>query len=122
MKTIALVGHCGADNTYLRITVKRADPQADVVSADDETELKRSLDEGVDLLLVNRELTYGFADELGVELIKRLRPKYPNTKMMLVSNYAEAQQKAVAAGALRGFGKRELGSPRVAGLLREALE
>jgi hypothetical protein len=40
---------------------------------------------------------------------------------MLVSNYAEAQAAAVAAGAVPGFGKREIGQPRVAQLIREAL-
>jgi hypothetical protein len=42
--------------------------------------------------------------------------------MMLVSNYADAQQAAVAAGALPGFGKRELGTPRVSQLIRDALK
>jgi hypothetical protein len=41
--------------------------------------------------------------------------------MMLVSNYADAQADAVKAGALPGFGKRELGSPKVVQLLKEAL-
>jgi hypothetical protein len=121
MKKIALVGHCGPDCTYLRMTVKRAEPLADVVMVDDQTELKRALDEGVDLLLVNRELAYGFDEELGVDLIKRLRPIHPRMKTMLISNYPEAQREALAAGARPGFGKRELGSPRVAELIREAL-
>lgn len=121
MKKIALVGHCGPDNSFLRMIIRRADPAVEVVMVDDQTQLRRALDQGVDLLLLNRELTYGFEEGLGVELIKRLRRKHPGTKMMLVSNYAEAQQEAVAAGALPGFGKRELSSPHVAGLIREAL-
>jgi len=40
---------------------------------------------------------------------------------MLVSNYPEAQAAAVAEGALPGFGKREIGTPRVNDLLRNAL-
>jgi len=43
-------------------------------------------------------------------------------KAMLVSNYPEAQAAAVAEGALPGFGKREIGTPRVGELLREALK
>jgi len=57
-----------------------------------------------------------------VALIRRLRASYPNVKTMLVSNYPDAQQAAVQAGALPGFGKRELGSPRVPELIRAALE
>ena len=46
----------------------------------------------------------------------------PSLKMMLVSNYPEAQQEAIVAGALPGFGKREIGSRRVVDLLRTALK
>ena len=44
-----------------------------------------------------------------------------DVKMMLVSNYPDAQAAAVEAGALPGFGKRDIGSPRVKELLRQAL-
>jgi len=121
MKKVALVGHCGPDSSYLRMTVRRADPEVDCFLVDDEHELQRALKDGVDLLLLNRELSYGFHDELGVDLIKRLRGLKVPAKMMLVSNYAEAQADAVEAGALPGFGKRELSSPRVMELIRGAL-
>ena len=120
-KKIVLVGHCGPDSTFLRITVGKADRGAQVLAADDSAELRRLLDDGVDLLLFNRQLDYGFDDHEGVAVIRKLRAFYPNVKMMLVSNYPEAQAAAVAAGALPGFGKREMGSPRVAELLRDAL-
>jgi hypothetical protein len=79
------------------------------------------LSEGVDLLLLNRQLDYGFEDHEGIAVIRKLRPHYPNVKMMLVSNFPEAQAAAVAEGALPGFGKRELNTPKVAELIREAL-
>jgi CheY-like chemotaxis protein len=120
-KKVALVGHCGPDSTYLRIAVSRVGRDVQVLAADDERELGRVLSDGVDLLLFNRQLDYGFEDIEGVAVMRRLRPNYPNVKMMLVSNYAEAQAAAVAEGALPGFGKRELNSPRVAELIRSAL-
>jgi hypothetical protein len=58
---------------------------------------------------------------MGVEMIRTLRQTRPNLKMILVSNYPEAQQAAEAAGALPGFGKKELGTPRVADLIRDTL-
>jgi len=122
MKKVALVGHCGPDSSYLRLTVRKAHPEAEVLMVDDESELKRALEDGVELLLLNRELSYGFHDTLGVDLIKRIKDRKFEVKMMLVSNYAEAQAEAIAAGALPGFGKRELGSPRILTLIREALE
>ena len=59
--------------------------------------------------------------ERAVDVIKYLSGNYPTLKMILVSNYSDAQSAAVAAGALPGFGKRELGSQRVVNLLKEAL-
>jgi CheY-like chemotaxis protein len=120
-KKVVLVGHCGPDSSFLRIAVSRVGKDVQVLSADDGKELNRVLEAGVDLLLLNRQLDYGFDDDEGIAVIRKLRPSYPDVKMMLVSNYAEAQAAAVAEGALPGFGKRELGTPRVAELIREAL-
>ena len=121
-KKVALVGHCGPDSSFLRIAVSRAERDIQVLSVDDDSDLKRLLNEGVDLLLLNRQLDYGFDEDEGVALIRKLRAAYPGVKTMLVSNYPEAQAAAVAEGALPGFGKREVGTPRVAELLREALK
>ncbi len=120
-KKVALVGHCGPDSSYLRMIVAKAGRDIQVLSADDENELKQLLDRGVDLLLLNRQLDFGFDDDEGVAVIRKLRPHYPNVKMMLVSNYPDAQAAAVKAGALPGFGKREMSGPRVPELIRQAL-
>lgn len=120
-KKVALVGHCGPDSSYLRMAVAKAGRDVQVLSADDDTELKRVLDGGVDLLLLNRVLDYGFDEQEGVALIRKLRTAYPNIKTMLVSNYPDAQAAAVAAGALPGFGKREMGGTKVPDLIRSAL-
>src|SRR4051794_24161890 len=113
-KKVALVGHCGPDSSFLRIVVSRAERDVQVVSVDDDSDLKKALEGGVDLLLLNRELDYGFHEQEGVALIRKLRATYPHVKTMLVSNYPDAQAAAVAEGALPGFGKRDLGSPRAA--------
>ena len=121
-KKVALVGHCGPDSSFLRIAVSRAHKEVQVLMIDDDRDLKRSLDDGVDLLLLNRQLDFGFDEQEGVALIRRIRANYPHVKTMLVSNYPDAQAAAVAEGALPGFGKREVNTPRVAELLREALK
>src|SRR5439155_18491264 len=92
-----------------------------IVMADDDGELSNALSEGLDLVLFNRELGYGFSVTQGVRVIEHLRKVSPNLKMMLVTNYPDAQAAAIAAGALPGFGKRELGTTRVAQLLRDAI-
>ena len=63
-------------------------------AADDTAELDRLLSEGVDLLLFNRVLDYGFDESEGVAIIRKLRASHPNLKMILVSNYPEAQAEA----------------------------
>ena len=120
-RKIVLVGHCGPDSSYLRMAVSRSVREAQILMADDQRELDELLAGGVDLLLLNRVLDYGFEQTEGVELIRQLRAAHPQLRVMLVSNYPEAQAQALAAGALAGFGKREIGSPRVTELLRAAM-
>ena len=122
MKKVVLVGHCGPDSSYLRMAVASAEKGISVVVADDSEHLQKILATGgADLLLLNRELSWGFAESEGVELIRHLRTTHPQIKTMLVSNYPEAQAEALQAGAHPGFGKREIGSPRVGQLIRDAL-
>ena len=120
-KRIALIGHCGPDGSYLRMAVSRAERDIAVVVIDGEEELQQAIDDGVDLLLINRKLDYGFDESEGVAVIRKLRAEHPELRMMLVSNYPEAQAAAQAAGALPGFGKRDIGSPRATELIRDAL-
>jgi two-component system, chemotaxis family, chemotaxis protein CheY len=120
-KKVALVGHCGPDSSYLRMAVSSVDREISVLAVDDEEALQQALAGGVELLLVNRTLDYGFLEDGGVELIERIRAQHRGVKTMLVSNYPDAQAAAVAAGALPGFGKREIGTPKVKQVLQSAL-
>ena len=67
-KTVVLVGHCGPDSSYLRISVSSADREIQVVMADDSSELKAQLARGVDLILFNREL--GWAEGIGMNVMR----------------------------------------------------
>jgi CheY-like chemotaxis protein len=120
-KKVLLVGHCGPDSSYLRMAVRKADQSAQVLLVEDESKLLKALGDGADLVLINRVLDYGFAESGGIELIARLRALHPAVKFILISNFKEAQQSAMNAGALRGFGKGDIGSPAVTALLREGL-
>ena len=121
-KKVALVGHCGPDASYLRSAVTSSVRGTQIMMIDEAARLDKALGDGIDLILMNRQLDWGFETEEGVELIRQIRAKHPNIKTMLVSNYPEAQQEAIAAGALPGFGKREIGTSRVTDLLKSALE
>ena len=59
----------------------------------------------------------------GIDLIQAMADRGNTSPSMLVSNYAEAQQAAEAAGALPGFGKSQVADPetrrRISGLIAE---
>jgi CheY-like chemotaxis protein len=65
------------------------------------------------LVLVNRRIYSDQSD--GLEAIRRIKadPELGHTPVMLLSDLAEAQQAAVAAGAEPGFGKTDMTSPEI---------
>ncbi len=76
-----------------------------------------------DLVLVNRIFDRG--GEEGLKLIARLHSSETagerRPPVMLVSNFADAQEQAVKAGAVKGFGKAVLESEGTMRLLEEFL-
>lgn len=114
---IALVGHCGPDSYMLKSAVKYAVKGAELHMISDESALTRLLDTGPALLLVNRMLDGRFETHEGIELIRKLKASHPNASLMLISNFADSQRDAEAAGARPGFGKSEIGSAK----MRDAL-
>ena len=114
---IVLVGHCGPDAYVLTSAVGRAVKGASVEFVNDEDGAVRAA-EGAALVLVNRALDGDFASGDGVELISKLTGK---AKVMLVSNFPDAQQAAEKAGALPGFGKTMLYGEETARRIRGAV-
>lgn len=104
-KKVVLVGHCGPDSYALRSAVGAAAPGVEVVFANDDQELAK-VEGSASLLLVNRVLDGDFADTSGMSLIGRLAAR--GARVMLVSNFPEAQAEAEKAGALPGFGKKTM--------------
>ena len=116
------VGQCGFDHARLSQYLKSAF-NAQVQRADTAAQALQSLREGgrYDVVLVNRVFDLDAAR--GLDLIRAIvdDPATNQVPVMLVSNYPEAQQAAVEAGAREGFGKAELGTPRVRTLLSSVL-
>lgn len=113
MPRVLSVGQCGLDHGILsRYLSEQFD--AAVVGSGTEADAVLQLGQAeFDLILVNRKLDGGGAD--GVEIVRRLRenPGFDRIPVMLVSNYADAQSAAVAAGAERGFGKSQYADPEL---------
>jgi CheY-like chemotaxis protein len=103
------VGQCGFDGPRmaalwrdkLGATVDRVATGKDAV--------ERLKNGGYDVVLVNRVLAADGSS--GLDVIEDLLSAKTSVPVMLVSNLTEAQDAAVALGAVRGFGKADLGEP-----------
>jgi len=100
------VGNCDPDHsTISRMLNEHFDVSIDRVMFVDEALAKLNENPNYHLVLVNRLI---FADRSpGIELVHQTQAdkKLKNIPVMMVSNFEEAQQQAVEAGAVRGFGK-----------------
>ncbi len=119
---VLLVGHCGPDAYALRSALNTILPGAAVEFVGSEAELQAALSTST-LLLVNRVLDGEYATDSGIELIRGLSGSVskPMPKTMLVSNFPEAQEEAVQAGALPGFGKMKMNSEDARRKIRAAV-
>jgi CheY-like chemotaxis protein len=120
-KCILDVGNCAPDHAAIRdliesrfdAVVLQAHHAADTLST-----LQR---QSVDLVLVNRKLDQDYSD--GVAIIRQIKAtaEWADVPVMLISNYSEHQQIAVAAGGELGFGKLALHAPETLERLRRFL-
>lgn len=120
-KRVLDVGQCSMDHASIRRLVE-GQFGAEIVQTNgiDDT-LQRLTDEQFDLVLVNRKLDADYSDGLNVIRAIKREAALSSTPVMLVSNYPDAQEEAVAAGAVPGFGKAELSQPATREKLRPFL-
>jgi CheY-like chemotaxis protein len=105
-KRVLSVGQCSVDHAAISKLIQ-GQFGAEIVTADSAAEALATLGKSkFDLVMVNRKLDADYSD--GLEIIRAIKadPKLSSTPCMLVTNYPEHQQAAVAAGAERGFGKQ----------------
>jgi len=115
------VGQCGPDTAALKHLVE-SNFDAKLSTADHLDEALEKLQAGdVALVLVNRKLDVDYSD--GLEIIRRIKADaaLASVPVMLVSNYDDAQQSAVEAGAEPGFGKSEMDQPQTHQRLKAVL-
>jgi two-component system chemotaxis response regulator CheY len=108
MPRVLDVGNCVPDHAAIRGMLEKT-YRADVVQADGPGDALAALrQESFDLVLVNRKLDQDYSD--GLEIIKQIKAEknLAAVPCMLITNYPDQQQVAVAAGAEYGFGKKEL--------------
>ncbi len=120
IEQIVLVGHCYADIHLLKSAVRTLLGEVPVVTAAD-TEALKEVATPQSLLLVNRVLEMGYDTDSGIELIRSLAGQPHAPRMMLISNYEDAQAAAIEAGAFPGFGKGQIGKPQTRERLMAAM-
>jgi CheY-like chemotaxis protein len=110
-KQVLDIGNCGPDHGSLtKMLRSRFDVDVHQAhQASDALDFLRS--NPVDLILVNRKLDIDYSD--GIDVIKTIKAeqRFGAIPTMLVTNYEEHQQAAMAVGAERGFGKLQFNEP-----------
>jgi CheY-like chemotaxis protein len=114
------VGQCGFDgprmealwHRQLGAAVERCDSGPEAV--------QRVGDNKYDIVLVNRILAKDGSS--GLEVIGDLLATGTKTPVMLVSDRSDAQDEAVALGAVRGFGKADLGEQATLDLVQRVAD
>ena len=120
LEQILVVGHCLRDTFMLKSKMQQLFPDVNVDSCNSHSDLKAKANSST-LLLVNRVLDGAFGSDAGIELIADFAKIDNAPKQMLISNFAESHQQAMAVGALMGFGKSEMGSSQTEEKLKKVV-
>lgn len=118
MKKVLSIGQCSFDNHsisslfkqigYTVVTASNKHQAISLIQAND-----------LSLILINR--IFDATGESGLDFIKEELQGKSIIPYMLVSNYPDAQSKAVELGAQEGFGKSIVTSPRAVDIVKKAI-
>ncbi|QDU80666.1 Response regulator receiver domain protein [Polystyrenella longa] len=117
MKRILDIGQCNYDHSNItRFLESHWEVEVDRTHGWTDTERLLSANK-YDLILVNRLMDQDHTE--GQAIIESLKSheQYSNMPVMMISNYADAQEEAVKAGAVPGFGKSALNSSEAQNLV-----
>ena len=120
-KTVVDCGNCGPDYNAIRQMVQ-ANFEAVVLQTHGlEDTLDLLAQREVNLITVDRKLDRDYTD--GMEVVRGIKadPRFSSIPVMLVTNYEEHQQAAMAEGAVQGFGKLTVRDPHTIELLQKHL-
>ena len=120
-KKVLDVGNCGPDNFTLTDLVSKQFG-AEVIQAHGMQDALEQLKNGsFDLVTVNRLMDRDGSS--GLEIIKAIKADeaLASNKVIMVTNFAEHQELAVAAGAEPGYGKKTISSPETLELFKKYL-
>lgn len=121
MKTVLDIGNCNADHLFIT-TMLTSNFDANVLRAHQLSDAIEVLESNaVDLILFNRLLDVDSSEGMDVFREVKSNPKFAAIPAMLITNFQEHQEKAIAEGAVRGFGKSAISSEETVAVIKEAL-
>ena len=120
-KTVLDVGQCNPDHSSIsglltqnfEVNVQRAHSHEQAIAM--AKDLKPAL------ILINRLYDANGSEGMATLAAIKADDATSNIPVMVVSNYSDAQDAAVAAGAIQGFGKSALNTPETLALLQGCL-
>ncbi len=121
MKKVLLVAHCGSDTSRIERVLNSLEAGYEG-AFNHEGGLEKLRTGEFALVLPNR--VFGYNEDGGIDFIKAMQAdeKLKDIPVMLVSGFEDYQQRAVAAGAVRGFGKNELETGGAAKVMQPYLQ
>lgn len=120
-KRVLDVGNCTPDHSAIRALLGNNFEVAIIQSHDGDDALRQLQGGQFDLVLLNR--IFDRNGEEGMDVLRRIKSdeQLASLPVMLLTNYPEHQQAAIAQGAEPGFGKAELQQPQTRENLRRFL-
>ena len=121
MQNILIVGQCDYDFQQIGFTISQTyDVEIHRADLFDDA-IQSALEQSYALILINRIIDRDQSEGMAILDELKSNPRTDRIPVMIISNYQEAQDVAVAAGASPGFGKAALDTPRTFELLSEFL-
>jgi CheY-like chemotaxis protein len=120
-KRVLDIGNCAPDHAAIRQMIESRFAATVEQAHEAEEVFARLRAEPFDLVLINRKLDADYSDGLAIIQQIKADPELCEIPVMLITNYPEHQQRAIASGALPGFGKQALQNPTTFERLRGIL-
>ncbi len=120
-KKVLNVGQCNPDHAAISRFLERHFEVSIDRTHDITDTFEQIRSQNYDLVLINRKLDIDYTE--GTEILRTIKndEALKNIPVMIISNFADSQEAAVAEGAIYGFGKNEYDQPEVIERLRPIL-
>lgn len=110
MKKVLLSGNCNVDHPRIQKMLQdHFSVEVDRAMSNDEA-VDMLANTQYDLVMVNREGAFDFKKGLDIVDYMQKDEKLRLTPVMLITNYSDHMDEAIEHGAVKGFGKKQIGA------------